>query len=156
MDVSMIFGIIFTLILIGFILVFGGEQIANLLGLGTQTQVLKTIDNLQEKVDEIYRLAENSAEEFKLSFPKEYKLCFFNTSDPKQHLSAGWNPDITMLYLINQSRYNIWFYQGNNNAAGQGKRIPYLDILTDKNFCVPGGSKVYVTKRWSGVSIEKI
>ena len=156
MDVSMIFGIIFALILIGALLAFGLPLIEKYIKIGIDSEVLKTIDNLQKKVDEIYRLAENSAEEFKLSFPKDYKLCFFNSSDPKKHYSAGWDPDSTTLYRINQSRYNVWYYSGDDDARGDGKAIPYLDIPTEKNFCVPGGSKVYVTKRWSGVSIEKI
>jgi hypothetical protein len=158
MDVSMLFGIIFTCIVIGVILIFGGEQIANFFLLGSQAQVLKTMDSLQKKVDSIYRLAEGSGSEFALSFPKDYKVCFFNSSNPAPRFYADmartWDPDSITKYRINSSHYNTWYFSGNDNAAGDGKRIPYLDIPTSKNFCIPGGGKVYVVKRFDSVEIE--
>jgi hypothetical protein len=155
MDVSLIFGIIFTIILISVVLVFGGEQIASLFDLSGEAQVIKSIGNLESKVDEMYRLAENSGEEFRLSFSKDYKLCFFNSSNPQRHLSAGWDLDSTVLYKINQSRYNMWYFKG-NSATGTGKAIPYMQIPTSKNFCSSGGSNVYIVNRGDFVEVEPI
>jgi hypothetical protein len=157
MDVSMIFGIIFTVIVISVILVFGGEQVANIFNLGGEAQILKSMDNLQKKVDSIYRLAEGSGSEFTLSFSKDYKICFFNSSNPADRFSdktSTWDPDQTVKYRINSSHYNTWYFSGSNDASGDGKRIPYLDMPTDKNFCAPGGSKVYIVKRFDGVEIQ--
>ena len=154
MDVSLIFGIIFTIILISVILVFGGGVIADFFGMSGQAQVLKSIDNLGKKADELYRLAGGSSEQFKLSFSKDYKLCFFNSSDPQKHLSAGWDPDGTVIYRIKQSGYNTWYYQGTNDAAGSGVKVSYLRTATADNFCVPGGSTVYLTNRGDYVSVE--
>ena len=154
MDVSLIFGIIFTIIVISVVLVFGGEQIANLFGLSGEAQIIKSIGNLQSKVDEIYRLAENSGEDFKLTFSKDYKLCFFSPSNPQRRLSAGWNPDSTVLYRINQSGYNIWYFKGSDSASGTGKSIPYMSIPSTKNFCSTGGSEVYIVNRGNFVEVE--
>ena len=160
MDVSMIFGIIFTIIIMSVILIFGAEQIANILGLGAEAQVAKSIDNLQKEVDSYYRQAEDSGGGVSLSFPKNYRLCFFNSSNPARKLysdrSLTWDPDSTTRYVINASRYNIWYYQGEDDAAGRGRRIPYLDMPTDKNFCAPGGIKIYITNTGNGVEIEPV
>ena len=158
MDVSLIFGIIFTLIVIGLLLVFGGEQIANILGFGGQAQVLKTMDNLKNKVDDIYRLGEGSSEQFTLSFPKEYRLCFFNSSNPADRFysdkSMTWDPDSTVKYVINASRFNVWYHRGEDDAAGSGKSIPYLEMPTENNFCATGGKKVYIVKRYDWIEVE--
>lgn len=158
MDVSMIFGIIFTIIVMAMILIFGGEQIMNMAGLGAQAQVAKAMDNLQKKVDSFYRLAEGSGGEFSLSFPQTYKVCFFNSSNPARKLYSDrtmtWDPDSTVKYMINASHFNTWYFGGTDTASGQGKRIPYLDMPTDKNFCAAGGSKVYIKNIGGGVEIE--
>ena len=158
MDVSLIFGIIFTLIVIGLLLVFGGEQIANILGFGGHAQVLKTIANLKNKVDDVYRLGEGSSEQFTLSFSKDFRLCFFNSSNPADRFysdkSMTWDPDSTTKYLINASHYNAWYYAGSNSASGEGKIIPYLEMPTENNFCATGGKKVYIVKKWDWVEVE--
>lgn len=158
MDVSMVFGIIFTIIVMGALLVFGWDQIANLLGFGGEAQVLKTIDSLQKGVEYFYRMAEGSGVEFRLDFPKDYRLCFFNSSNPADSFypekSMTWDPDSTTRYLINASGYNVWYYRGEDDAGGQGKRIPYLDTPTEKNFCATGGKMVYIVNRGYSVEVE--
>jgi hypothetical protein len=158
MDVSLVFGMIFTLIVIGLLLVFGWEQIAGILGFSAEAQVLKNIDNLKNKVDDTYRLGEGSSEQFTLSFPKDYSLCFFNSSNPADRFysdkSVTWDPDSTVKYLINASHYNVWYYAGSDSAAGKGKRIPYLEMPTENNFCATGGKKVYIVKKYDWVEIE--
>jgi|SRR3990172_2532244 len=158
MDVSLIFGIIFTLIVISLLLVFGGKQIADILGFGGQAQVLKSIDNLKNKIDYVYRLGDGSSDTFELSFPKEYRICFFNSSNPADRFyseqSMTWDPDSTTRYSINRSQYNTWWYSGEDDRDGQGKRIPHLEMPTENNFCATGGKKVYLVKRYDSVEIE--
>jgi hypothetical protein len=152
MDVSMVFGLIFTCIVISAILIFGWEQITNFFGIGSQAQLAKTAENLKKNVDSVYGLAEGSGAEFRLALPKEYRLCFFNSSNPAARFYASransWDPDTTTKYRINASGYNTWYF------SGDGVTIPHLDMPTNKNFCAPGGSDVYIVKRFEGVEIE--
>lgn len=158
MDVSMVFGIIFTIIVMAVLLVFGWGQIANLFGFGGEAQVLRSIDSLGKKMDMIYRNAEGSRSEFTLSFPKDYKLCFFNSSNPAAKYysdrSMSWIPDQTVKYRINQSGFNSWYYTGEDNAAGQGHNFPYLDMPTEKNFCASGGTTLSVVNMGYSVEVE--
>lgn len=158
MDVSLIFGIIFTIIVMGALIAFGWPLIADYLGFGENAQVLKSIDSLGKKIDSVYRLAEGSGAQFNLSFSKDYRLCFFNSSNPAPRYysqrSMTWDPDWTTKYSINASHYNVWYYQGQDDAAGQGKKIPYLDTPTDKNFCAPGGTALYLEKKYDWVEVK--
>ncbi len=160
MDVSMIFGIIFTIIVMAALLVFGWEQIANLLGFGGEAQTLRSIDNLNKKIDFIYRNAEGSRTEFTLAFPKDYKLCFFNSSNPAPKFysdrSRTWNPDQTVNFKINQSGYNSWYYRGEDDAGGHGYKFAYLETATEKNFCAVGGTKLSIVNRGYTVEVEPI
>ena len=154
MDVSMVFGIIFTLIVIGLLLVFGWQQIANIFGIGEEAQVASIIKNLEKRIDDLYYKAEGSRASFTLSFPKEYKMCFFSPSDlsPKFYSdrSMTWDPGQTTIYRINQSRYNSWYYKGNDDEAGDGYKFSHLEMPAgeqNKNFCAAGGSKIYIVNR---------
>jgi hypothetical protein len=160
MDVSMIFGIIFTIIVMAALLVFGWDQIANLFGFGGEAQTLRSIDNLNKKIDFIYRNAEGSRTEFTLAFPKDYKLCFFNSSNPAPKFysdrSRTWNPDQTVNFRINQSGYNSWYYRGEYDAGGHGYKFAYLETATEKNFCAVGGTKLSIVNGGYTVEVEPI
>lgn len=153
MNTKIIFGImIFAVILIGIIIIFGSYvNFPDPPSKGAMIQ--KTINNLNKKVDSIYRLVEGSGAEFSLTFSEDYEICFFNSSNPSP--TATWNPDITTKFRINQSRYNAWYFKiSEGNVAGNGYRFAYLDMPTDKNFCAPGGSKIYILRTYNGVEIE--
>ncbi|MCJ7816312.1 MAG: hypothetical protein MUP55_00505 [Candidatus Aenigmarchaeota archaeon] len=160
MDTSLVFGIIFTIIVMAALLVFGWDQIANLFGFGGEAQTLRSIDNLNKKIDFIYRNAEGSRTEFTLAFPKDYKLCFFNSSNPAPKFysdrSKTWNPDQTVKFRINQSGYNSWYYKGADDAGGHGYNFAYLDIPTEKNFCAVGGTKLSIINRGYTVEVEAV
>ena len=159
MDVSMVFGIMFTIIVMAALIVFGWDQIANLFGFGGEAQIMRSIENINKKIDFIYRNAENSRSEFTLAFPKSYSLCFFNSSDPSPRFysdrSMTWNPDQTVKFMINQSGFNSWYYSGEDTAAGHGYAFRYLDIPTAKNFCSLGGSRLSIVNRGYSVEVER-
>jgi len=154
----MVFGIIFTIILIAAILIFGSGIINDLIHIIEESQVSGSIDNLQKKVSYIHSNADGSGAEFILSFPIHYKLCFFNSSNPESKFysdkSRTWDPDQTTKLRINQSSFNSWCYEGSDNAGGHGYAFSYLDISTEKNFCASGGSKIYLVNKGGMVEIH--
>jgi len=157
MDAGMVFGIIFTIFVMGIVLVFGWDQIASFFGMSAQAQVLRELKLVEQKVDSVYNMAENSGEPHTLSISSSNKICFFNSSDPSPRIysddSISWKPDPVYRTLIMNEGYNTWYYAGSKKS---GYAIQKLDIPTDKNFCAPGGSKIYIQRAHNGVEIEPI
>jgi hypothetical protein len=155
MDAGMVFGIIFTIFVMGIILVFGWDQISNFLGFGVKAQISRELESIKQKVDKVYNMAENSEESHTLSISSPNKICFFNSSNPSARIysddSISWKPDPVYRTLIKNEGYNTWYYAGDTK---NGYTIPKLDMPTDKNFCAPGGSKIYIIRMYDGVEIE--
>jgi hypothetical protein len=155
MDAGMVFGIIFTIFVMGIVLVFGWDQILIILGFGEQAQMTNELKSINQKVDQVYNMAENSEKSHTLSISSSSKICFFNSSDPSARIysddSLSWKPDPVYRTLIKNEGYNTWYYAGNTKS---GYTIPKLDMPTDKNFCAAGGSKIYIIRKYNGVEIE--
>jgi hypothetical protein len=155
MDAGMVFGIIFTIFVMGIVIVFGWDQISNFLGFGEQARMTRELESIKQKVDQVYNMAENSEKSHTLSISSSNKICFFNSSNPSARIygddSISWKPDPVYTTLIKNEGYNAWYYAGSTKS---GCTIPKLDMPTDKNFCAPGGSKIYIIRTYSGVEIE--
>ena len=157
MDAGMVFGLIFTICVMAMILFFGLDQIADFFGFGTETQVHRELKEVAQDVDRIYNMAENSGEPHTLSIPESTKICFFNSSNPSPRIyaddSISWKPDAAFRTIIKSEGYNTWYYAGSKRG---GYAIHNLDMPSDKNFCAPGGTRVYITRMYNGVVIEPV
>ncbi len=153
MDVSMVFGIVFTVIVIAIILVFGGEQLAAFFGFSSQAQVLKEIKAIQQKADKVYYMAENSGVPVTISIPSGYKICFLNTSDLRTKVYSSdlmsWKVDPAINTLIKNNGYNIW-YSGGKTKDG----YTIANLVTEKNFCTVSGMEIYLKN--TGYEVEVI
>ncbi|MCX6814584.1 MAG: hypothetical protein NTY20_02980 [Candidatus Aenigmarchaeota archaeon] len=153
MDKRIVFGIIiFAVIIIGLFTILRLEVPGDPYCGSQECMVLRTINNLEKRIEYTYFHEEGFREEFVLSFNKDFKLCFFNSSNPSE--TATWNPEMPTKYLINQSGFNVWYYRGEDDNGGKGEIISHLEIPTEKNFCTQGGSKVYIVSKSYGVEIE--
>jgi hypothetical protein len=156
MSVEMVFGIIFTIIVMGLILVFGSGAITSIFCMGTDAQVQKTVTNMKNLVDDLYVLPSGSGDYFTLNLPSNTKLCFMNSTDPKPVFYPDplktWNPDRVYQIIIKEEGYNVWYHQ----CSGQsGDRIEHLYINPDKNFCAKPGMKLYLKNAGRWVVIEE-
>ena len=92
MNVGMIFAIIFTVIVIVFLLTGGMKMITDLLGLGEEAQIKAQIDNLRNTVGrEVYWLPIGGSKPFEFSLtPGTDRVCFFDYIDPVSNPEKGW------------------------------------------------------------------
>jgi len=157
MNVSMIFGIIFTIIVIALLLVFGSSQIRDLFCLSNDAIVVKAIKDLGTRVEELYLQAEGSSETFTLNIPDAYKICFINTDNPSFN-SLGIDPVHKITIQSPDNKFNIWSFQcsGKYDSGQRGYRIKNLIIPDDNQFCVKSGAKLYLENKGDYVSIEKL
>lgn len=145
MGVGMVFGIIFTIVVIGLILVFGSSVIVDIMCLGSDAQVQKTIQNMEKFVDDLYILPSGSGDYFTINIPGNTKLCIINSTNPKKVFypepEKTWNPDKVYQKIIYEEGYNVWFEQCSGKG---GATINHLFMDPDKNFCVKSGTMLYL------------
>ena len=148
MDVSMVFMIIFAVVVVGLVLTVGVGQITNIFCYASDAQAAKALKSLESESDNLYVLAEGSGKRFDLGIPADAEFCFVNPSSPGANIIKGWNPDPVVVSMITESRYNIWY----RHCSGQnGYKIAYL--LPSQNFCVRSGSDVYLENRGTHVDV---
>ena len=145
MNVGMVLGIVFALFIMAFVLVFGTNVVTNIFSMGSQAQVQKAIKNLEKETEDLYYMARGSDTFYKMNIPESYRVCFVNVSDPSKQLYPNpantWNPGFATLYVINQSKYNVWYYT-RNNEKGEGYKIPHLSV--PRSFCATRNTKLYL------------
>ena len=80
MQVGMVFALIFTIILIGFVLIVGIPQLGAFASVGSHAQVIKMIHDIDERVESVYYNAGyGSSETITLSLPSGSRICFIDT-----------------------------------------------------------------------------
>jgi len=155
MDVGLVFGIIFAIILIGAVFVYGFDLIKGFFCTGSDAQTLKAVKDLEVSVKDLYALSEGSTLPFKLHLPGDAKICFINPDDLSPNIPKGWNPDSTLMELLNTSgtsfyRSNLWIEKCSEKI---GYKIPHL--LPAYNFCATQGDELFLENKgyWVEVSL---
>jgi len=153
MDTTLVFGIIFAIIVIGLLFVFGIEQIGGIFCLGNTAQVDKAVKDLENAVEGVYNLADGSALPFKVAISRNARICLINHSNTVP--MNNWNPHPDLYESINYTMYtkrqNVWIEYG--CGPDSGYRIRYLRI--SENFCVGGGTELYLENKGYYVTIER-
>ena len=156
MNVGMVFAMIFTLLVIGFLLIFGSGQISKMFGLSYEAQVQKTIKDIEKKVQDLYTLSEGSTLPYNLALPQGTKICFVNPEDPSPRFYSDpvetWDPDRWEQDMIKSKGYNIWYYLPNSDA-GYGYTINHLRPARD-SFCSKFGRRVFFINTGLWVEVE--
>ena len=154
----MVFALIFAIIFMGFLFVFGGDMLALFFPIGEHTQIKKMIIDLEKKVDQLHwNTGLGSSDIMTISLPGNTKFCFIDPLD----LSASsfivewkrWSVDQTSEIIIQdeQNMYNIWYFYRNEQ---NGYKINHLIRGGSKNFCTRNGVKIYLENKRDGVSVE--
>jgi hypothetical protein len=153
MQVGAVFGIIFALIIMAFVLYFGADQIANIMCLGNTGQTTKTVHNLESLVDEIQAAGEGSSDTFRMNIPDNAKVCFINPSDPSPSIIGDWLPDPSIEEIIRFEGFNAWIFY-NCGKSDRGQKMDF--IVTDRNFCAHSGDTLLLTNIGIQVKVEEL
>ena len=148
MNVGMVFAIIFAIILMAAILVFGIGQIGNVFCLSSDAQVASAIKDLEVMVEEVYVLSEGSSRVFDLRIPGGAELCFVNTSNPGTQYSRDrlhdWIADPVYQAVIQEYGYNLWYTQC---SGKNGYTFEHLRVSDEGSFCVKSGDSLFLTNK---------
>ncbi|MBI4182223.1 MAG: hypothetical protein HY520_04625 [Candidatus Aenigmarchaeota archaeon] len=151
MDPGMAIAIIFTLIVIGVIIVFGFGQIGGLFCTGANAQLFKAVQDLEDTVEEVHVLARGSAKTYRVAVPSDTSLCFVNQTNPAPHPYTNpaytWNPDPLVIdeFLQNPAspayQAPVWMTPC-GSVLGEGYQMKYLS--PSRSFCAPGGTTLLI------------
>ena len=162
MQVGAVFGMIFAIIVMGFVLFFGADQIANIMCIGNIGQTTKAVKNLETLVDDVQASGEGSSDTFKVSIAKNAKLCFIDPDDPRPHLTGNWMPDPELYPVIREriqtGGYNVWI-EYNCGNTDPGHIMDYVVTASPGqlgNFCVESGNTLLLTNIGIEVMVEKL
>ena len=147
----MVFALIFAIVLISFIVVFGYDAITRMFCIGKDSQVQKAFDSVKEYVNRLYMKAKGSSDIAEVNIPSGSRICFVNSTSPGRNSAGQWYPDRSIEEIITVEGYNTWieFCRGSEGYTLRHVRI-------DENFCVIGPSRIYLENKGAYVSIERM
>ena len=149
MNIGLVFGIIFAIIVMGFVVVFAAPQIMNMFAAQEDLKLSSTLNSLENHINDVYFLSEHSMVEFILDIPQSILFCFVDYSDPGSQTSTWQRPDITIQSMINNQMYNVWYFKSNSQS---GRSIEHLFV--DSSFCVRAGTKLYLENKGTHVDVS--
>jgi len=160
---GMAFAIIFTIIVISFLLVFGYQQITQWLAFQEKAQVAKVLTEMEDTAQRNYDKAEDSTDRYKVKLPANAAICFVDPQHPEKRIYArertaqNWDPRSmdAVKVMIRNNGYNIFYYAG-GEASIEGYKIGFLAPASDGsnagNFCARNGMTVIFTNK--GLTVE--
>jgi hypothetical protein len=153
MEIGTVFGIIFTLILISTITVFGYFVITGIWENMELQQIDEAKVNLKETITD-FRLTTGagsfpgdwSSMFFTMQIPASSEFCFVDPQDPSTHLPGNWEPSEFAQTLIESEEFNLWINY-KYGASSIGEKVRYMNVSTDssgnsENFCVQNGHEI--------------
>ncbi|MBU0898801.1 MAG: hypothetical protein KJ613_03220 [Nanoarchaeota archaeon] len=148
MNVGMVFGIIFAIIVMGFVIAFGLPMIMDAGCAQEQIKISSTLNDFEQKVNEVYSFSRGSVLPYSLSFSGS-KICFVDYENPGASSSTWAAPDSAVQGLIRGQNYTIWY----SHCKGEsGKEIEHLNVVD--NFCFLGSGRVYLENMGTYVGIS--
>jgi hypothetical protein len=155
MQVGAVFGIIFAIIVMAIVLVFGSGMITDMMCMGSLGQTNKVIDNLNDMTDRVQSLDEGSSTPFDVNLPSSARLCFVDPEHPNRSIIGDWMPDPGLFIEdeIHANGYNMWI-EYNCGSSDTGLYMKYL--ATESNFCVKKGDRLLLTNTGISVNIKKL
>lgn len=151
MEVGMVFAIIFSVIVIVFLLTGGMKMITDFLGFGEGAQIeagIRELRNVASK--EVYWLPIGGSKPFEFTVtPGTDRVCFFDYLDPRANPERGWEGNNVIEYQVRQENYTVYLFMKNGNENGyQIERA-----RAEESFCIKSTQDIMLTSRGRYVEI---
>lgn len=90
MNIGFVFGVIFTMVLIGFIIIFGYQQFLAMQKLQNEALIAQNLDRFKNSVDNVFSIGGDAAQEFEFTMPDTArKICFIPLFKIRQTVVNG-------------------------------------------------------------------
>ncbi len=161
MQVGHAFGIIFAIIVMGFVILVGTGMFQDMMCVGNIGQTDRAVKQLEDRVDNVQALDSGSSTTFRMTMPSNAMVCFIDPEDPRPSITGNWLPDPDLYPVIEQSirtgGYNVWIEHG-CGESDPGYRMAHITLPGEGhqgNFCVRSGDTLMLTNVGTEVMIEK-
>jgi len=155
MNVGLVFGMIFTVIIIGFVIAYGTGMIGDIFCLTGSAETHKALIDIESMAEEVYNYGFGSSRVYSLALPSGSKICFVDTDDPSTQVypirAYNWVPTEAQEIIISNLSRNIWYKDCNGADYTTIERLQPADL---KSFCAPGGTELYFENAGSIVEIS--
>ncbi|MFH1364665.1 MAG: hypothetical protein ABIH52_03325 [Candidatus Aenigmatarchaeota archaeon] len=149
MNVGMAFLLIFSIIVIILVLVFGSDVMKDFTCMGSEAKTVKAMKDLESIVGDLYLQAEGSSDLFDLNLPGDAEFCFVDPDTPERNPAGNWKPDPVYVTLVEENGYTLWY----THCTGKDGYV-MRRIQPTSNFCVKS-TELYLENKGSFISIEE-
>ena len=163
---SLVFTIIFALIIMGFMFAFGFRMVGDWLEVQDQAALQKELGLVKSLAAKIYQYSENTGMEHVLSLPGDAKICFIDPEKPATRVRKpewkSWEIDNAEAERILDQKsdyYRLNLFAVYKDAEAQRLRIDYLrpkplSKSDPGNFCATAGKKLYLQNKGDRVEVS--
>lgn len=147
----MVFGFVFVIIVIGFLLTGGFKFIQGIFGASESAVQKKNIEDFKRAVEDIFWTTSDSRETFEIKVVGGIdKVCFLDPSNPENNPGGGWSTDEDIRELIKDKGYNMVLLDQEGGLKGH-----IIEKLSpDENFCVGTTTELLLINRGKRVHAE--
>lgn len=137
MDVGMVFGILFAVIVIILLVGFGLDALGDLEKTARAAQIRTALNDLEATADNVDTLATGSTLKFLFHIPSGVRFCFVDSANPGRAVytdaSRNWEPDPIIERHIQEEGFTVWTI---DESAGEqnGYAIAHL-VPAGGSFC---------------------
>ncbi len=147
----MVFGFVFAIIVIGFLLAGGLPMIQGILSAGEAATHNKNIEEFKKAVEGVYFTTTGSTDVFtaKVTGGIE-RICFLNPQNPQNNPRGDWFAEQVVQDLIQNKSYSLFVI--NQDGSGKGEVIERLS--PDENFCIKTDRELLLVNKGRSVHAE--
>lgn len=150
MNVGLIFGIIFAVIVMGFLLFFGIQYFGEMTEAACKSQLGKQITDLENSVRSTLSLSQGSVQKLRLMVPSCYeKICFVDPEHPDRYPEGDWDPEEHVKLIARDEGRNVVVYK----SSGLVKGYTMDKLKAYVNFCVSSSKEVSLVNTGRQVEI---
>jgi len=149
MNVGLVFGIIFAVILIGFVLFFGFNYINEMFDINCKATLGDQVIKIGEMTDKTSRLSLGAKQEYDLLIPPcVEEVCFVDYEDPSSY--GNWETNSVLTRLITENKYSLMIFD--KDGTFEGYEVDHLK--PDYNFCVSSKKTLLLTNDGPFVAVK--
>ncbi len=152
MNVGLIFGIIFAIIVMGMLIVFGMQNIGSVIEVSCESHIGQEMINIEKAVDKVRTFSQGSSIELIVLVPScVERVCFVDPQHPEiENKKGGWMTNDFISDLVSSNGHNVVLLK--DDGSYDGYTVSKLRPV--ENFCITTKEKTVLRNMGSRIEIS--